>query len=140
MPTDNLISSTITLLSNNWNNSNTGSVTPAIKNVSDVKRSGGDSLMVYYISEAVSDASSGASSKKKTKVIAIDCRSFTSYAQGLLIKEEVERILNANQVNPFSDQVYDISDVTSTDDISERTRGLFRFKVLATFEQFNISI
>ena len=140
MPTDNLISSTVTLLSDNWTSANTGSVTPAIKNISDVKRIGGDSLMVYNISEAVSDNASGASSKKKTKVVAIDCRSFKSYDQALLIKEEVERILNANQIDPFSDQVYDISDVTSIDDISERTRGLFRFKVLATFEQFNISI
>lgn len=140
MPTDNLVSLIVTLLGNNWTNANTGNVTPAIKNISDVKRSGGDSVFVYSISETVEDNASGASAKKKIKTIAIDCRSYTNYAQGILIKEEVERILNANQVDPFSDQVYDISDIEDVDDMSENTRGLFRFKILIQFEQFNISI
>ena len=140
MSTDNLIDAVITLLTDNWNSANTGGVTPAIKNISDVKRIGGDSALLYNIGETVSDNAAGAQAKKKVKTIAIDCRSFTSYSRALLIKEEVERILNANQVNPFGDQVYDISDVEDIDEISERTRGLFRFKVKVKFEQFNISI
>ncbi len=140
MATDNLISSIVTLLSNNWTAANTGTVTPALKNISDVKRIGGDSVLIYFIAETVSDNASGAQAKKKVKTIALDCRSFKSYVQVLLIKEEVERILNANQVDPFGDQVYDISDVEDVDDISERTRGLFRFKIQAKFEQFNIAI
>ncbi len=140
MVTDNLISSTITLLSNSWTSANTGSVTPAIKNISDVKRTGGDSVLIYNIGHTSEDNASGAQAKKKVKTIAFDCRSFKSYAQALLIAEEVERILDANQVDPFSDQVYDISDVEDIDPISDRTRGLFRFKVRAKFQQFNKAI
>ena len=138
--TDNLISAVVTLLSGAWNNANTGSVTPAFKNVSDVKRIGGDNVLIYNIAHTSEDNASGAATKKKVKTIAMDCRSYTSYAQALLIAEEVERILDANQVDPFSDAVYDISDVENIDPISDRTRGLFRFKVLAKFQQFNKAI
>ena len=96
--------------------------------------------MIYNIAHTSEDNASGAQAKKKVKTIALDCRTFKSYAQGLLIAEEVERILDANQVDPFSDQVYDISDVEDIDPISDRTRGLFRFKVLAKFQQFNKAI
>ncbi len=140
MATDNLISSTVSLLSTNWNNANTGSVTPALKDASDVKRIGGDSVLVHSIAGPVSDNASGAQTKKKVKTIVINCRSFKSHAQALLISEEVERIMNANQVDPFGDQVYDISDVDDVEDLSETTRGLFMFKVLVKFEQFNIAI
>ena len=140
MATDNLISSTVTLLSDNWTAANTGSVTPAIKDVSDVKRIGGDSVLVHSIAGPVSDNASGAQTKKKVKTIVINCRSYTSHAQALLIQEEVERIMNANQVDPFGDQVYDISDVDDVEDLSERIRGLFTFKVMVKFEQFNIAI
>ena len=140
MATDDLIGSVITLLGDSWTSANTGNVTPAIKNVSDVKRIGGDNVLIYNIAHTSSDNASGAQTKKKVKTIAMDCRSFTSYAQALLIAEEVERILDANQVDPFSDQVYDISDVEDIDPISDKTRGLFRFKVLAKFQQFNKAI
>ncbi|MCP6727491.1 MAG: hypothetical protein KJI69_05785 [Patescibacteria group bacterium] len=138
--TDNLINSVITLLVTNWIPDNTVSVTPAIKNVSDVKRIGGDNVLVYLIASTSEDNASGALAKKNVKTIAMDCRSFTSYAQALLIAEEVERILNANQIDPFGDQVYDISDVEDIDPISDRTRGLFRFKIQAKFQQFNKAI
>lgn len=140
MATDDLIGLIVTLLGDSWNNANTGSVTPAIKNVSDVKRTGADSVLIYNISHTSEDNASGAQTKKKVKTIAMDCRSFKSHAQALLIAEEVERILDANQVDPFSDQVYDISDVEDIEPISDRTRGLFRFKVLAKFQQFNKAI
>ena len=140
MATDNIISAVITLLSGAWTNANTGSVTPAFKNISDVKRTGGDSVLIYNIAHTSEDNASGAVTKRKVKTIAMDCRTFTSYAQGLLIAEEVERILDANQVDPFSDAVYDISDVEDIDPISDKTRGLFRFKVSAKFQQFNKAI
>ncbi len=140
MATDNLISSIVTLLTNSWTAANTGSVTPAFKNISDVKRTGGDSVLIYNISHTSEDNASGALAKKKTKNIMMDCRSYTSYAQALLIAEEVERILDANQVDPFGDAVYDISDVEDIDPITDRTRGLFRFKVQAKFQQFNKAI
>ena len=140
MVTDNIVASVVTFLKSNWTPANTGSVTPGIDNISNVKRVGGDSVLVYSISEVPSDNASGALAKQKTKVIAVDCRSFTSFAQAILIKEEVERIFNNNQKDTFSDQVYDIEDITDIQDMSERTRGLFRFKLLVQFEQFNVAI
>ena len=125
MVTDNLISSVVTLLTNNWTAANTGSVTPAFKNISDVKRTGGDSVLIYMIAHTSEDNASGAATKKKVKTIAMDCRSFTNYAQALLIAEEVERILDANQVDPFGDAVYDISDVEDIGQLSEKTVGLY---------------
>ena len=138
--TDNLISSVITLLTNNWTAANTGSVTPAFKNISEVKRIGGDSVLIYMIAHTSEDNASGALTKKKVKTIAMDCRSFTNYAQALLIAEEVERILDANQIDPFGDQVYDISDVEDVGQLSDKTVGLFRFKIQAKFQQFNKAI
>lgn len=140
MVTDNLISSTVTLLTTSWVAANTGNITPAIKNISDVKRIGGDNVMVYLIASTSEDNASGALAKKNVKTIAMDCRSFISYAHALLIAEEIERILNANQIDPFGDQIYDISDVEDIDPISDRTRGLFRFKIQAKFQQFNKAI
>jgi len=140
MATDNLISSVVTLLTDNWVAANTGSSTPAFKNITDVKRIGGDSVLIYMISHTSEDNASGALKKKKVKTVALDCRSFKNYAQALLIAEEVERILDANQIDPFSDAVYDISDVEDIDDKSENTRGLFRFNILAKFQQFNKAI
>ena len=140
MATDDLIGSVVTLLTAGWTAANTGNVTPAFKNVSDVKRIGGDSVMVYMIAHTSRDNAAGALAKTKVKTIATDCRSFKSYSQALLIAEEVERILDANQIDPFGDQVYDISDVEDIEPISDRTRGLCRFKILAKFQQFNKAI
>ena len=140
MVTDNIISSAVTLLDTNWNTSNTGGVKPNIANITELKRTSGDSVLLYSISEVPEDNAAGVGSKKKTKVIAMDCRSSTSFAQIILMKEEVERIMNANQVDPFSDLVYSISDITDIQDMSDRTRCLFRFKLDVKFEQFNITI
>ncbi len=138
--TDNIVSKTVDLLSNNWLEANTGSIKPFIANITEVKRVSGDSAFVYEVSEIPQDNASGAQSKKKTKVVAVDLRTLKNFAQGILMKEEVERIFNANQIDPFSDQVYSIQDITDIQPLSDRTRGLFRYKILVKFEQFNIAV
>lgn len=140
MATDNIVSKVVTFLTNNWNNANTGSVTPNIANINEIKRASGDSVFVYEITEVPQDNASGASSKQKTKVVAVDLRTFTSFAQAILIKEEIERLFNNNQVDPFSDQTYDIQDITDIKPLSDRTRGLFRYQLNVKFEQFNVAV
>ena len=138
--TENIISDVVGFLETNWVAANTGSVTPYIANIGEVKRASGDSAFVYEISEIPQDNASGAQTKQKTKVIAVDIRTLKSFAQGVLMKEEVERIFNAKQIDPFSDQVYSIQDITDIQPLSDRTRGLFRYKILVKFEQFNIAV
>lgn len=138
--TDNIIDLTVSLLSDNWINANTGDVKPNIKNIGEVKRASGDSVLLYEISEVPQDNASGALSKMKTKVIALDVRTFKTFSQAILIKEEIERILNNNQVDPFGDQTYDIQDITDIKPMSDRTRGLYRYQINVKFEQFNIVI
>ena len=135
-----IITETVSFLKTNWILANTGSVTPYIANIGEVKRASGDSVFIYEITEVPLDNASGAGSKKKTKVIAVDVRTLKNFTQLDLMKEEVERIFNNNQIDPFDDQVYDIQDITDIQPLSDRTRGLFRYKILVKFEQFNISI
>lgn len=137
---DNIISSIVTFLTANWNDLNTDDVTPFFSNIGEVKRVGGDTVLMYNISEIPSDNASGAQTKKKSKVVALDCRSTRSYDRIILIKEEIERLFNNNQIDPFGDQSYDIQDITDLQDMSDITREIFRYKILVKFEQFNKSV
>ena len=136
---EDLIGKNVTFLTNNWTAANTDNVTPTFANINTKKRVSGDNIMIYNISEIPEDNASGAGAKKKTLVVAFDCRSFTSYAQIILIKEEVERLYNGTQKDTFSDGVYDIEDINDIQDMSDQTRGLYRYKFLIKFERFNIS-
>jgi hypothetical protein len=134
-----IIAKIVTLLQTEWIPGNTGDSTPLIANINEYKRISGDTIMLYNISDVPKDNSSGASSKEETEVVALDCRSFKNYAQMILIRDEIKRISRANQVDPFSDQTYDIQDITDIQDKSGTTVGLFRFKILIKFERFNIT-
>lgn len=134
-----IIGKIVTLLTNEWIAANSGNSTPTFANSTDFKRISGDTIMIYNITDVPKDNASGASSKEETQVVALDCRTFKGYAQMILIKDEVKRISRANQTDPFSDQTYDIQDITDIQDMSDKTRGLFRFKILMKFERFNIT-
>ncbi len=136
----NLISKVVTLLTNNWIAANTGSVTPTIANVQDKIRIGGDSVLIHNISNVPQDNAPGAATKERIQVVAVVMRTFTSDAQSILIQTEIERIFNANQVDPFSDQIYDISDITDVQDNNEQNRNYWSMKILVRFEQFNKAI
>lgn len=137
---DDIIDKLVNLLKDNWTISNTNNRLPFIDNINKLKRASGDSVLLYNIAETPSDNASGAISKQKTKVVAIDIRTFRNYDLCLLFKEEVERIINSNQKDVFSDQLYDINDITNIQDLSDTTRGLFRYKVTVQVEQFNILV
>lgn len=134
-----IISKIVTLLTNDWLSANSGNVTPTFGNIGEFKRIAGDTIMMYNISDVPQDNASGGASKEESQVVALDCRTFTSYPQIILIKDEVKRISRANQTDPFSDTTFDIQDITDIQDMSDRTRGLFRYKILMKFERFNIT-
>ena len=135
-----------TLLDNSWTAGNTASRTPNIQPVFDVKRldfriSGSkDHILLYELTRIPEDNASGAATKQVTWVVNVDIRTMLSRAQADLIRVEVRRILNANQVDPFGDQTFDISDITEDLDLSDRTILLWRFQIKWELKQLNVSI
>ena len=138
-----VLTSVKTLLDANWNSSNTGGRTPAVQNIYDVKRvdvGGKDSILLIEQNELPSDNASGGTSKQKTSIVKLDIRTVENRDQAVLMKEEVERILDNAQIDVFGDQVYDLSDITNIKDLSDRTSGLFRFVVDWTLQQLNVAV
>jgi len=135
-----------TLLDNNWTSGNTASRTPTVQSIFDVKRvdfriSGSkDHIFLWEITRVPEDNAAGAASKKVTWVIAIDIRTMLSRAQADLVRVEVRRILNANQIDPFGDATFDISDITDDQDLSDRLVGIWRFQVKWEIKQLNLAI
>ena len=132
------------LLDNLWISTNTNNRTPKIQDVFQVKRvdisqSASDLILLDELTRVVSDNGSGASSKQISTVLMIDLRSY-SRDQLILVRNEVERILNTNQVNPFSDNSYEISDITDERDLSDKFIKLFRYQINVKFQQLNFSV
>lgn len=133
-----------TLLNNNWASANTGNRTPEINEIFNVKRidisqSGNDLILIDELTRVVQDNGSGATSKRISTVITIDTRTY-SRDQLILIRNEIERILNTNQVDPFGDQTYSVSDITDEKDLSDTMIKLFRYQINIKFEQFNVDV
>ncbi len=133
-----------TLLDDSWNDSNTASRTPVVSSIFDNKRvdfrmkGSQDHIFLYELSRVPSDNASGALSKQTVSVIAIDVRTMLSRVQLDLVRVEVRRILNANQIDPFSDGVFDISDITDDQDFSDQLRLYFRVQIKWRLEQLNV--
>lgn len=139
-----VLASVKTLLDNSWNDSNTASRTPTVTPIFDLKRvdfrmqGSQDHIFLYELSRVPSDNASGALSKQTVSVVAVDIRTMLTRIQLDLIRVEVERILNANQIDPFSDGVYDISDITDDQDFSDKAVKLFRVQIKWRLEQLNV--
>lgn len=143
MAQTDLLDSVKDLLTTNWNISNTASRTPSISNIFENKRidfvMGGstDHILLYEDSQDAVDGASGGGIKHKVNIITIDVRTMHNRAQGILIRNEIERIIVANEVNPFSsDPFYDIADVTSLQDLSDKSVKLYRFVLKLKLERF----
>jgi len=135
-----------TLLDAAWNDTNTASRTPVVSSIFDKKRidfrmtGSQDHILLYELSRVPSDNASGAISKKTISVVAVDIRTMLTRVQLDLLRVEAERILNDNQIDPFSDGVYDISDITDDQDFSDLTRLYFRVQLKWRLEQLNVII
>jgi len=135
-----------TLLDNSWNAANTATRTPVVSSIFDLKRAdfrmtgSQDHIFLYELSRVPSDNASGALSKKTVSVVAVDARTMLSRVQLDLVRVEIRRILNANQIDPFSDGVFNISDITDDQDFSDQLRLYFRVQIKWRLEQLNVIV
>ena len=122
-----------TLLEADWNNDNTDSITPTIGKVFDFKRidlrfgESKDYILNYHYAPYSSVPSGiGVAKKRTTDSISIDIRTMISRSHGIKVRDEVERILDANILNPSSEYQLLNPDKTCTD-LSDKSIGLWRF-------------
>jgi hypothetical protein len=139
-----LLADVKTLLDNNWVSASTGSRTPTINSVFENKRvdfsMGGskDFIFLYEGNEVDNDAGAGGGAKHKVNPVFIDIRTMFSRNQVLLMRNEIERIIIANEKNPFaSNPFFDIADITSFQDLSDKSINLWRFLLTLKLERFN---
>lgn len=139
-----VLSAVKTLLDDEWDSSNTGSRTPSVQNVFDVKRidfamnGSTDHILIYQDPTTQSDAGSGGGAKRVLDVVKIDIRTMLTRAHAVLIKEEVDRIILANETNPFSSSpFYEVADITEITDLSDKNVKLFRFVMKLELQNFN---
>jgi len=131
-----------TLLNDLWDSSNTGNRTPTVSIGGEVKRldlSSTDHIILSEAGHTASDAASGGSIKRKVNTVLIDFRTVASRAQAILIRDEIERIIVASEINPFSGSpFYDIVDITDLRDYTDTdgTVSYWRFVLTARFERF----
>lgn len=142
MATD-ILSDLKTLLDNDWTAGNTGGRTPTVTKIYEVKRAdfemagSKDHIFIYSNTSELKDNAAGGGSKEIIRNVTVDVRTMLTRDQVLLLVTEVERIIQANEVDPFSDGAYDIADVTDENDLSDKFVKLFRIVLKLKFEDFN---
>lgn len=142
MATD-ILSDLKTLLDDNWTAANTGNRTPTVTIIYNIKKedfelSGNkDHIFIYSNTSELKDNASGGGSKERIRNITADVRTMFTRDQVILLVNEVERIIQANEVDPFSDGAYDIANVTDEDDKSDKFVKLFIVILKLKFEDFN---
>lgn len=131
------------LLDNNWEPDNTGSRTPIINKIFDVKRfdfsleGSRDGIFLYEDSHVAIDAALGGGAKKKSNIITIDIRTTFSRDQAILIRNEVERIIVDNEIAPING--YDVADIIDLQDLSDKIIKIWRFVLKLRLERFNVA-
>lgn len=132
-----------TLLDTDWTAGNTGSRTPTITKIYELKTvdfaiaGSKDHIFIYTNNASLEDNASGGSSKERVQFLTIDLRTMFSRDQVILIANEVERIIKANGADPFGDQSYDIGNITDETDYSDKFVKLFRIVLKAEFTSYN---
>ena len=141
--TDDVLADTITLLTADWNNANTNSRTPVFEEAFDIKRFDtflSDYVIIWELENFPQDNASGALSKKTETIIMLEVRTSKSRAQAVAVRKELMRILNAVQIDVFSDGAYDISDVTENRDFSDKLINMWHFKIKWKLQQLNVTL
>lgn len=140
---DDLLIDVKALLVSNWESDNTGTRTPTITDINEVKRvslGASDFIFIWELIRIPEDNASGGVSKKTITTVIIDIRTALSRAQFVLMRKEVRRILNGAQVDVFNDGVYDISDITEDTDMSNTMVNFWRAQLKFRLEQLNLSV
>lgn len=118
-----------TLLSDNWNISNTNSRTPTIRVIYDLKRTNlwdADYILTYAIAHSNRPNAFGNVSKKVVDRCRIDVRSKYSLAHLSLMATEVERIIDGKRKQPFGDYM-DLQFEGEGKNLSDRTTGFYHY-------------
>lgn len=133
-----------------WTAANTNTRTPTVQNIFITKRldlrmeGDKDFILLYEISNEVTDNATGAASKEVTRVIRCDIRTLFSRKHVANMLDELERIWNNRQTDPFNgvanSDFHDISDVGTVTDLSDKLTTLFRVTLDLTFKQLNIAV
>lgn len=131
-----------TLLSDNWNSTNTNSLTPNIDKVwnfsrLDVGRTENGIITLYPVPpRIVTPAGVGGQGRRTEDTIVIDIRTMKSEAQSRLMLDEVNRICNANLINPTSD--YSELDPDEEENVlHDKSNKLFRITKEVILRQYN---
>ena len=123
--------STVNILSDNWDSSNTADNTPPIEAIYDVKRIGGltankDHVGVYEIATTNITNSFGTGSREIRATVSIDIRTTVSRVRLNLLLTEVDRIIGENMINPDSDWNLIDPDDGGWQDFSNKKFKLYR--------------
>lgn len=143
MTDDDILIDVKALLDDNWTSANTSTRTPTVFNIAEVKRvSFGsiDGIFLWELIRVPEDNASGGVSKKTETIVMIDIRTAFTRAHFVLMRKEVRRILNAAQIDVFSDTIYDISDIIEDTDLSSKMVNLWRAQIKFRLEQFNLTV
>lgn len=136
-----------TLLESSWNSVNTDNEKPTVDQIFNAKRrdftmQGSKSyVLLYEISNLPADNATGAKSRQDEIVIAADVRTMVSRTHAIKLRDEVNRICDNNQVLPFSsDTSYDILEVTDNQDLSDKSKSLWRFQIKIKINRLNRAV
>jgi len=140
--------SIVTLLSGAWTAGNTGGVTPQIGVVYDFKlpnlattaRNDGDYVLTYTLPYTQVASGVNATNVNTQEPCIIDVRTAVSRAHGILLRDEIRRILGVNFVTPFAaDTSFTEIEIENIDDKSDKLRGITRFVFSTRTIRLNIA-
>lgn len=118
-----------TLLSENWNASNTGNETPIIDLVVNQKRVDlgiSSAILIYQIDRSEYEMAIGAGEKGIKEYVTIDIRTAKSRDHLLLLYAEVERIIDGNIKTTTG---WDFVRIQTVKDLSDKMRKLWRYVI-----------
>lgn len=138
------LQSVLTILENNWNDSNTDSITPNFIKITDKKRYdfniNSDVVFAQRSTNTIETAGVGDTNKHESENFNLDIRVIGADQEShwLNVIEEIKRILQANKINPNSD--YQILEFDGqAQDLSDKTHNLWRYLLPVQIRRYNVN-
>ena len=132
------------LLSDNWERGNTDLKKPAFYKVFDIKRIdistlGNQDIIIFYEQLVINTKNSIGTLTKNMKIpVVIDIRSTISRIHLLKVRNEIDRLIGQNIINPV--EGWNILDNDSGwKDLSDKSKNLWRFIMFVEVEKLNMS-
>lgn len=143
-----ILDSTLTLLSDNWDSSNTNDLTPKFQKVTDQKRMdfniNQDWILGHRITEVTEPAGTGPADKNEFSNFNLDVRVFGSdqEAHFLNVLGEIKRILKEQKLAPFVSSISDAHVIEwdgSGPDLSNKMHHVWRKLIPVQVKRYNVS-